>query len=66
VFDSSLMSATSRYNPRMLSAELVSDAPIGRGSRFRAELETLHGRPMIIEFTDFDRPWRLASITHRR
>ena len=54
-----------RYNPRMLSAELVSDAPIGPGSRFRAELKKLRGTmPMIIEFTDFDRPRRLASSTH--
>jgi uncharacterized protein YndB with AHSA1/START domain len=54
-----------RYNPRMLSAELVSEAPIGSGSRFRAELKT-PGRtmPMIVEFTGFDRPRRLASTTH--
>jgi hypothetical protein len=54
-----------RYNPRMLSAELVSGQPIGPGSRFRAELKTLRRTmPMIIEFTDFDRPRRLASSTH--
>jgi hypothetical protein len=29
-----------RYNPRMLSAELVSEEPIGSGSRFRTELKT--------------------------
>jgi uncharacterized membrane protein len=54
-----------RYNPRMLSAELLSDEPIGAGSRFRAQLKT-PGRtmPLIIEFTDFDRPRRLASSTH--
>lgn len=53
-----------RYNPRMLSAELVSGEPIGSGSRFRAELKT-PGRtmPMIVELTDFDRPRRLASTT---
>jgi hypothetical protein len=53
-----------RYNPRMLSADLVSDEPIAGGSRFRAQLKA-PGRtmPMIIEFTDFDRPWRLASST---
>jgi uncharacterized protein YndB with AHSA1/START domain len=54
-----------RYNPRMLSAELVSDEPIGSGSRFRAKLKT-PGRTMqmVVEFTDFDRPRRLASTTH--
>ena len=54
-----------RYNPRMVSAELTSDEPIGLGSRFRAELKT--GRrtmPMMIEFTGFDPPRRLASATH--
>ena len=54
-----------RYNPRMLSAELVSEEPIGVGSRFRAELKT-PGRTMsmTVQFTDFDRPRRLASTTH--
>jgi uncharacterized membrane protein len=54
-----------RYNPRMLSAELVSEEPIGSGSRFRAELKTRRKTmAMIIEFTGFDRPRRLASSTH--
>ena len=54
-----------RYNPRMVVAELISDEPIGLGTRFRAELKT--GRqtmPMTIELTGFDRPRRLASATH--
>ena len=54
-----------RYNPRMVSAELTSGEPIGLGSRFRSELKT--GRrtmPMLIEFTGFERPRRLASATH--
>lgn len=54
-----------RYNPRMVSAELTSSEPIRLGSRFRAELKT--GRrtmPMMVEFTGFDRPRRLASSTH--
>ncbi len=54
-----------RYNPRMVSAELMSGEPIGLASRFRAELKT--GRrtmPMMVEFTEFDRPRRLASSTH--
>jgi uncharacterized protein YndB with AHSA1/START domain len=53
------------YNPHMLTAELLSDEPIGIGSRFRTELQT-RGRtlPMTVEFTEFDRPRRLASSTH--
>jgi menaquinone-dependent protoporphyrinogen IX oxidase/uncharacterized protein YndB with AHSA1/START domain len=54
-----------RYNPRMLAAQLVSDAPIGLGTRFRAELGTMRRpMPMTVEFTEFERPRRLASATH--
>jgi carbon monoxide dehydrogenase subunit G len=54
-----------RYNPRMGNAAQVSNGPIGLGTRFRAELNTM-GRtmPMTIEFTAYERPWRLASLTH--
>jgi hypothetical protein len=54
----------SRYNRRMFLAEKVSPEAIGLGARFRAELETM-GRtvPMRIEFTGYDRPRRLASVT---
>ena len=53
-----------RYNPRMLVAEQISEGPIGSGTRFRTELETM-GRTMsmIVEFTGYERPWRLASVT---
>ncbi len=53
-----------RYNPRMRGAEQISEGPIGSGTRFRAELETM-GRtvPMIVEFTTYERPRRLASVT---
>jgi menaquinone-dependent protoporphyrinogen oxidase len=54
-----------RYNPRMLDAQLISDARIGLGARFRAELKTIRGTmPMMIEVTGFERPRRLASATH--
>jgi hypothetical protein len=54
-----------RYNPRMLTAQPLSDAPIGLGTRFRAELKTMRRTmPMTIEFIGFDRPRRLASATH--
>ena len=53
-----------RYNSRMVSAVMISDGPIGLGTRFRAELKTI-GRtmPMTVEFTGYERPWRLASLT---
>jgi polyketide cyclase/dehydrase/lipid transport protein len=48
----------------MRRAELITDGPIGVGSRFRAEVESV-GRPieMVIEYTGFQRPRRLASTT---
>jgi carboxymethylenebutenolidase len=53
-----------RYNPRMRVVEQISEGPIGVGTRFRTELETM-GRtmPMVVEFTGFERPWRLGSMT---
>jgi carbon monoxide dehydrogenase subunit G len=51
-----------RYNPRMLSSELLTPEPVGLGSRFRAEMRT-RPRPVVmtVEFTGYDRPRRLAS-----
>jgi len=53
-----------RYNPRMVRAEQISEGPIGLGTRFRAELKAA-GRtmPMIVEFTRFERPRLLGSMT---
>lgn len=53
-----------RYNPRLLWVEKISSGPIGRGTRFWAATKTMV-RPveMTIEFTDFQRPRRLASTT---
>ena len=53
-----------RYNPRMRDAEQISEGPIGLGTRFRTELETM-GRTMsmIVEFTGYERPRRIASVT---
>ena len=52
------------YNPRMLHAEKLTAAPIGVGTRFRAEMKGRR-RPveMTVEFTEYDRPRRLASTT---
>ena len=54
-----------RYNPRLLWVKQTSTGPIGRGTRFRAEIKTL-GRPaaMTIEITTYEQPHRLASSTH--
>ena len=54
-----------RYNPRLLWVEKVSSGPIGRRTQFRASTKTM-GRPvqMTIEFTDYERPRHLASLTH--
>ena len=53
-----------RFNPRMVQAELISEGTIGLGTRFRTELQTM-GRtmPMIVEFTTYERPRRLGSLT---
>lgn len=54
-----------RYNPHMLKAEKISDGPIGEGTIFHVEIQSL-GRtvPMDVEFTAVERPRRLASTTH--
>ena len=53
-----------RYNAQMRLAEKISDGPIGVGTQYRAEVVS-GGRPvsMVIEFTEYERPRRLASKT---
>ncbi len=52
------------YNAQMRLAEKISDGPIGVGTQYRAEVVS-GGRPvsMVIEFTAYERPRRLASKT---
>jgi len=52
------------YNAQMRHAEKISDGPIGVGTQYRAEVVS-RGRPvsMVIEFTEYERPRRLASKT---
>ena len=52
------------YNPKMTTVSLLTEEPIGVGSRFAATL-MLRGRPitMTVEFTEFVRPRQLASVT---
>lgn len=51
-----------RYNPQMRLAKKITSGAIGVGTAFRAEIKG-RGRilPMTIEFTEFDRPRRLAE-----
>ncbi len=54
-----------RYNPHMTRVEQTSDGPIGVGSRFRAAMTSMgRSSEMLIEYTGFERPRRLASSTH--
>jgi Polyketide cyclase / dehydrase and lipid transport len=53
-----------KYNPRMLSAEKLTEAAIGNGTQFRVTIKSM-GRPlnMLLETTDYQRPTRLANTT---
>ena len=54
-----------RYNPRMVSSELLSPGPVGLGSRFRAVMGSWPRRTtMTTEFTGYQRPRRLALRSH--
>lgn len=52
------------YNPEMLRCELTSEEPIGLGSEFNAVM-LMRGKrvPMSIQFTGYDRPRVLASVS---
>jgi Polyketide cyclase / dehydrase and lipid transport len=54
-----------RYNPKMSTVSLLSDPPIGQGSRFAATMKTRARTlsSMVIEFTEFERPTRLGSVS---
>lgn len=53
-----------RYNSHMRRADKISEGPTGPGTQYRAEVMS-GGRavPMVIEFTGYERPRRLASTT---
>ena len=53
-----------QYNSRMVRAEKITPGPVGKGTRFRSAVTSI-GRTaqMLIEFTGYDRPGRLASAT---
>jgi len=53
-----------RYNPHMRVAKKVTDGPIGVGTSFRQEIMSRRKViPMTTEFTDFDRPGRIALVS---
>ncbi|HET9079497.1 MAG TPA: SRPBCC family protein [Trebonia sp.] len=53
-----------RYNPQMVRAEKITQGPVGTGTRFRSAVASM-GRTaeMLIEYTGYDRPHRLSSVT---
>jgi uncharacterized protein YndB with AHSA1/START domain len=53
-----------KYNPDLLRSEMVTDGPIGVGTKFTAVHEA-RCRPieMTIEVTEYDRPRRMGSTT---
>jgi polyketide cyclase/dehydrase/lipid transport protein len=54
-----------RYNPQMTLAEKVTEGPIGVGTKFHAVMTGAGGgAAMTTEFTEFDRPRRIAETTH--
>ena len=50
------------YNPKMTASAMLTDGPIGVGTRFAATVLS-RGKPLpvTIEVTGFDRPRRIAS-----
>jgi carbon monoxide dehydrogenase subunit G len=50
------------FNPAMTGVELLTAPPIGLGTRFRARMGKA-GTEMLVELTEFDRPYRLGSRT---
>lgn len=54
-----------RYNTQMTRADKVTDGPIGVGTKFHSVVTGVgHGADMTIEFTEFDRPRRIAETAH--
>jgi hypothetical protein len=53
-----------RYNPKMTAVRLVSDPPIAKGARFAATMRSRRRTfEMSTQFTEFERPTRLGSIS---
>lgn len=53
-----------RYNPKMTDVTMLTEEPIGSGTRYIATLESgSRMLTMTTEFTDFVRPTRLGSVS---
>ncbi len=53
-----------KYNPALLSVDLLSEGPVGVGTRFRAVHMSGRGpMEMTVELTEYDPPRRIASVT---
>ena len=53
-----------RFNPKMLTVEKVTPGPVGKGTRFRTQVKTRRRTAeMSVEFTAYDRPRRLTSVS---
>ena len=50
------------FNPAMTGVELLTPLPIKLGTRFRAHMGKA-GMEMLVELTEFERPYRLGSRT---
>ena len=53
-----------RYNSEMRVAKKITEGPIGAGTSFRQEIMARRKIvPMTTEFTEFDRPRRIAEVS---
>jgi hypothetical protein len=50
------------FNPAMAGVELLTALPIGQGTRFRTRMGRA-GTQILVELTEFDRPYQLGSRT---
>ena len=51
------------YNPALLHVEMLTDAPVGVGTRFRAVHAARRPMEMTVEITEYEPPHRLGSVT---
>jgi len=53
-----------KYNLQMTLAEMVTQGPIGVGSKFHCVMTGAGATDVAVEFTEFVRPRRLGSTSH--
>jgi uncharacterized protein YndB with AHSA1/START domain len=54
-----------KYNPRMTRADRITGGPIGVGTRFKCVMTGVGPAvEMTMEFTEFERPRRIAEVVH--